>query len=213
MCQSWIIPVYWYHFLNNICLLHASMPHFDESWNISSFFIIIVLGSVFSEAWCYYSNLSGNPQCCFVPIELCPTLCNPTNTSTISWSLLEFMSTELMMLSNHRILCQPFLLLLSIFPSIRVRFNESALHISPSNEYSRFISFRIDWFDFLVVQGTLKSLLQCCNLKASILRLAAFFMVQLSHPYVTTANTIALTIQTFVGKVLPCFLICFLALS
>ena len=116
--------------------------------------------------------------------------------------------------SNHLILCCPHLLLSSIFPSIRVFSGELALHISgakywsfsfsisSSNEYSRLISFRIEWFDFLAVQGTLKSLLQHHNLKASILRRSAFFIVQLSHPYMTTGETIALTRQTFVDKVM-----------
>ena len=115
--------------------------------------------------------------------------------------------------SNHLILCQPLLLLPSIFPSIRVFSSESALHIwwpkywsfsfsiSPSNEYSGLISFRMDWFDLLVVQGTLKSLLQHHSSKASILWHSAFFMVQLSHPYMT-GKTVALTRQNFVGKVM-----------
>ena len=113
--------------------------------------------------------------------------------------------------SNHLILCRP-LLLPSVFPSIRVSSSESALHIrwpkswslsiSPSNEYSWLISFRVDWFDLLVVQGTLKSLLQHHSSKASILRFSAFFMVQLSHPYVTTGNTIAFTMWTLVSRVM-----------
>ena len=118
------------------------------------------------------------------------------------------------MLSDHLILCHPLLLLPSIFPSIRVFSNESALHIrwpkywsfsfsiSPSNEYSGLISFRIDCLDLLAVQGTLKSLLQHHSSKASILWCSAFFMVQLSHPYMTTGKTIALTICTFVSKVI-----------
>ena len=115
---------------------------------------------------------------------------------TTSWSLLKFMSSESVMLSNHLILCHPLLLLPSIFPRIRLFSNESALHvrwpkywsfsISPSNEYSGLISFRIDWFDLLAVQGALKSLLQHHNLKASILWLSAFFMFQLSHLNMTT---------------------------
>ena len=130
---------------------------------------------------------------------------------TVSQSLLKFMSIESVMLSNHLIICRP-LLLPSIFPSIRVLSNESVLHIrwpkywsfsfsiSPSNEYSGLISFRIDWFDLLVVQGTLRSLLQHHSLKALILQRSAFFIVQLSHPYMTTGKTIALTRPTFVGK-------------
>ena len=116
--------------------------------------------------------------------------------------------------SNHLILCHPLLLLPSIFPSIRVFSNESTLHIrwpkycsfsfsiSPSSEYSGLISFRTDWLDLLAVQGTLKSLLQHHSSKAPILQHSAFFIVQLSHPYMTTRKTIALTRQTFVGKVI-----------
>ena len=116
--------------------------------------------------------------------------------------------------SNHLILCHPRLLPPSIFPSIRVFSNESALrirwpkdwsfsfNISPSNEHPGLISFRMDWLDLLAVQGTLKSLLQHHSWKASILRSSAFFIVQLSHPYMTTGKTIALTRQTFVGKVM-----------
>ena len=118
------------------------------------------------------------------------------------------------MSSNHLILCHPLLLLLSVFPSIRVFSNESILHmrwpkywsfsfsISPSNEYSGLISFRIDQFDVLAVQRTLKNLFQLHSSKASILQHSAFFMVQLSHPYMTTGKTIALTRQTFVCKVI-----------
>ena len=117
---------------------------------------------------------------------------------TVSWSLLKFMSTESVMPSNHLILCHPLLLLPSIFPSIRVFTSGSALHIrwskcwsfsiSPSNEYSGLISFRIDWFDRLLVQETLKSLLQHHSLKASVLWCSAFFMAQGSHPYMTTGK-------------------------
>ena len=115
---------------------------------------------------------------------------------------------------NHLILCRPLLLPPSIFPSIRVFSNESALHIrwpkywtfsvniSPSNEHSGLISFRMDWLDLLAVQGTLKSLLQYHSSKALILRCSAFFIVQLSHPYMTTGKIVALTIQTFVDKVM-----------
>ena len=116
--------------------------------------------------------------------------------------------------SNHLILCLPLLFLPLIFSSIRVFSNKSVLYIrwpkywsfsfniSPSNEYSGFISFRMDWLDFLAVQGTLKSLLQHYSSKASILQCSAFFIVQLSHPYMTTGKTIALTRWTFVGKVM-----------
>ena len=131
---------------------------------------------------------------------------------TIPWSLLKFMSMESVMPSNHLILCRPLLLLPSIFSSIRVFSNESTLHmrwpkywsfrfsISPSNEYSGLISFRMDWLDLLAVQGTLKSLLQHHSSEASVLQCSAFFMVQLSHSYMTTGKTIALTRRTFVGS-------------
>ena len=132
---------------------------------------------------------------------------------TISRSLLKLMSIESVMPSNHLILCRP-LLLPSVFPTIRVFSNESALHIkwpkywssgfsiSPSNEYSGLISFRIDWFDILAIQGTLNSLLQHHTSKALILWHSAFFMFQLSYPYMTTGKTITLTVWTFVGKVM-----------
>ena len=139
---------------------------------------------------------------------LCPTLYQ---------NLLKFMSTELVMISNHLTLCHP-LLLPSIFPSIRVIFSESALPIrwpnywsftiSLSNEYSGFISFNIEWFDLLAVQGILKSLLQHHNSKASLLRHSAFFMVQLSNLYIPTGKTIALTIWIFIDKVVFAFIIC-----
>ena len=128
--------------------------------------------------------------------------------------VLKPMSIESVMPSNHLILCRPLLLLPSTFPSIRVFSNESALrirwpkdwsfsfNISPSNEYSGLISFRMDWLDLLAVQGTPKNLLQHHSSKASILRCSVFFIVQLSHPYTTTGKTIALTRQTFVGKVM-----------
>ena len=126
-------------------------------------------------------------------------------------SLLKFISIDSVMPTNHLILCHPLLLLPAIFPSIRVFSKESALHIrwpkycsfsiSSSNEYSGLISFRIDWLDLLAVQGTLKSL-QHHSSKATILWHSAFFMVQISHPYMTTGKIIALTRRTFVGKVM-----------
>ena len=133
---------------------------------------------------------------------------------TIFQSLFKLMSIESVTPLNNLIFCSPLLLLPSTFPSIRVFSNESALcvrwpkywsfsfSISPSKEYSGLISFRNDWFDLLAVQGTLKDLLQDHSSKASILQCSAFFMVQFSHPYMPTGKTLALTIQTFVGKVL-----------
>ena len=143
---------------------------------------------------------------------------------TNSQSLLELMSIESVMPSNHLILCCPLLLLPSIFPRIRVFSNESVLRIrrpkywsfsfsiSPSNEYLGLISFRMDWLDLLAVQGTLKSLLQCHSSKASIFWCSAFFIVQLSHPYMTSGKNIALTRWTFVGKVMSLLFI-FLTLN
>ena len=127
------------------------------------------------------------------------------------------MSIELVMLSNHLILCRPLLLLPSIFPSIRIFSNESALRIrwpkywsfsfsiSPSKEHPELIYFRMDWLDLLAVQGTLKSLIQHHSSKASIFQPSAFFIVQLSHPHITTGKTIALIRQIFVGKVMSLF--------
>ena len=150
----------------------------------------------------------------------CPTLCAPWTAArqaslsiTNFWSSSKRMSIDWVMPCNHLILCHPLLLLPLIFPSIRVFANESALRvrwpkywsfnfsISPSNEYSGLISFKIDWLDLLAVQGTLKSLLQYHNSKASVLQHSALFMVQLSHLYMTAGKSIALTIQTFAGKV------------
>ena len=143
--------------------------------------------------------------------------CQATLSFTMSQSLLKFMYIESVMPSNHLILYHPLLLLPSVFPSIRALSNELALRIrwpkywsfsfsiSPSNEYSGLISFRIDWFDLLAVQGTLKSLLQYHSSKASIFQHSAIFTVQLSHPYMITGKTIALTRQTFVGKVMSLF--------
>ena len=151
--------------------------------------------------------------------------CQASLSITNSQSLLKLMSTELVMPSNHLILCHPLLLLPSMFPSIRIFSNESVLcirwpkywsfsfSIGPSNEYSGLISFRMDWLDRLAVQGTLKSLLQHHSSKALILWCSAFFMAQLSHPHATTGKTIALTRWISVAKLCLYFLICCLGLS
>ena len=159
--------------------------------------------------------------------QSCLTLCNPmyappacqaSLSITNSRSLLKLMSIESVMPFNHLIFCHPRLLPPSIFHSIRAFSNESVLHIrwpkywsfsfniSPFNEHSGLISCRMDWLDLLAVQGTLKSLLQLRSSKASILQRSAFFIVQLSYPYMTTGETIALTRQTFVGKVMSLLL-------
>ena len=178
-----------------------------------------------SESECLAKdNLETNPICLFSSLQSLSHLrlfvtpwiaARQTSLSiTISRSLLKLMSMESMMPSNHLILCCLLLLSPSIFPGIRVFSSESALHIrwpnywsfsfniSPFNKHSELISFRMDWLDLLAVQGTLKSLLQHHSSKASILQCSAFFIVQLSHPYMTTGKTIALTRWTFVGKVM-----------
>ena len=143
--------------------------------------------------------------------------CQASLFVTISWSLLKLLSIESVMPSNHLILCHPFLFLPLVFPSIRVFSSESVLcirwpkywsfsfSISPSKEHSGLISFRMDWFDLFAVQRILKSLLQHQNSKASIHQPSAFFMVQLSHPYMTIGKTIAWTRRSFVSKVMSAF--------
>ena len=162
--------------------------------------------------------------CCSVA-QLCPTLCNPMDYSMPGFPVLHHLTElaqtpviELVMPSNHLILCRPLLLLPLVFSSIRVFSNELVLRIrwpkywnfsfsiSLSNEYSGLISFRIGWLDLLAAQGTLKSLLQHHSSKISIPQHSAFFIVQLSHPYMTTGKTIALTRWTFVGKVMSLLL-------
>ena len=157
--------------------------------------------------------------------QLCPTLCDPMECSTPGFPVLYYlpeftqpMFIDSVMPSNHLILCHPLLLLPSIFPSIRIFSNESVLcirwpkywsfsfNISPSKEIPGLISFRMDWLDLLAVQGTLKSLPQHHSSKASVLWLSTFIMVQLSHPYITTGKTIALTRWTFVDKVISLLL-------
>ena len=169
------------------------------------FFIYLTLSSVqlLSRVWLFVTPWTAAHQASL--------------SYTISRSLLKLVSIELVIPSNHLILCHPLLLLPSVFPSIRIFSDELALcirwpkywsfnlSISPSSEYSGLISFRIDWLDLLAVQRTLKSLLLCHYSKASFFKCLAVSMVQLSHPYVTTGKTIALTRRTFVGKVMSLF--------
>ena len=165
----------------------------------------------------FYSRVFSSVQslnCVWLFETPCTAVCQASLFITNSQSLLKLMSIKLMMLSNHFILCRPLLLLPSIIPSIRVFSDESALHIrwpkhwnfifsiSPSNEYSGLTSFRMDWLNLLAVPGTLKSFLQHHSSKASILGSSAFFILQFSHPYITTGKTKALTRRTFVGKVM-----------
>jgi len=176
----------------------------------------------------HIDNIQSVQSFCHVRLLVTPwTAARQASLSiTNSWSLPKLMSIESVMPSNHLILYCPLLLLPSIFPSIRVFSNESALcirwpkywsfsfNISPSNEHSGLIFFRMDLLDLLTVQGTLKSLLQQHSSKVSILRCSAFFTVQLSYPYMTTGKTIALMRQTFVGKVMSLlFNVCFLNVS
>ena len=152
--------------------------------------------------------------CVWLSVTLWITACQASLSITNSWSSPKLMSIKLVMPSSHLILCCPLFLLPLIPPNIRVFSNEStlcmrwpkywsfSLSISLSNEHPGLISFRMDWLDLLAVQGTLKSLLQHHSSKASILLHSAFFIVQLSHPYMTTGKTIALTRQTFVGKIM-----------
>ena len=176
------------------------------------YFVMAVLANSFSMFTVDVQSLG----CVWLFVTPWTTACQASLPFTISWSLLKLMFSESMMTSNHLILCHTLLLLPSVFPSIKVFSTESALcikwpkywslslnfSISPSNGYSGLISFRIDWFDLVADQGTLKSLLQHHSSKRSILWHPAFFMVQLSHPYMTTGKTIALTIWTFVSKVM-----------
>ena len=195
-------------------LLHSHFFSLCISFIIPSYCCLDLSASLFANNFWF---------CCCSIAKSCLTFCNPMMATTacqaslsftISQSLLKLMSIESVKPSNHLILCRPLLLLPSIFPSIRVFSNESARHIrwpkywsfsfniSPTNEHPGLISFTMDWFYLLAVQGTLKSLLQHHSSKASIIWCSAFFIVQLSHPYVTTGKTISLTRQTFVGKVM-----------
>ena len=181
-----------------------------------SFIPYIWVSYIFLKAALFYYSVQFSSVA-----QSCLTSCDPMNHSTKaslsisnSRNFPKLMSIESVMPSNHLILCHPFLLLPSIFPNIKVFSNESALcirwpkywsfsfNISPSNEHPGLISFRMDWLDLLAVQGTLKNLLQHHSSKASILRHSAFFIVQLSRPYMTTGKTVALSRQTFVGKVM-----------
>ena len=166
--------------------------------------------------WTYSVQFSSAQLLSRVWLFLIPWIaaCQASLSITNSQSLLKLMSIELVMPSSHLILCRPLLLLPPIPPSIRVFSNESTLcmrwpkywnfsfSISPSSEHPALISFRMDWLDPLVIRGTLKSLLQHHSSKASVFQCSAFFMVQLSHPYMTTGKTIVLTRRTFVGKIM-----------
>ena len=177
---------------------------------------LIQILTFISSTWKVMDQFSSVQSLSRVQLFTTPwTAAHQTSLSiTNSWSLLKFMSIESVIPSNHLILCHPLLLPPSIFPSIRIFSSESficirwpkywsfSFSISPSNEYSGLISSRKDWLDLRAVQGTLKSLLQHHSSKASILRHSAFFLVQLSHPYMTTGKTIAFTRWIFVGKVM-----------
>ena len=213
--------VVWGSVLTSLIYMQQPSTHTTTCWR-DCFAILhpcLLCWSLTIGMWIHFWALcSVALRCCSVA-KTCLTRAIPWAAAgqaclsvTDSRSLLKLLSSESVMPSNHLILCCPLLLLLSIFLSIRVFSSGSALRvrwpkywsfsfsISPSNEYSGLISFRMDWLDLLAVQGTLKSLLQHHHWKASIFQHSAFFTVQLSHPYVTTGKTIALTIWTFVGK-------------
>ena len=186
------------------------------NWSVSNTHDSLDLGLVWEGGggvWCRLQVVFQSLSCVRFFATPWTTALQASLSFTISWSLLKLMSIESVMPSNHLILCCSLFLLPSIFPSIRVYSDESVLNwwpefwsfsfsISPSNDYSGLIYFRIDWFDLLSVQGTLKSLLQHHSSKASILWWSAFFIVQLSHPYMTTGKATTLTRWTFVSKVL-----------
>ena len=196
-------------------LEHFGVSFSGCSWLLNIAFTISfgVLSSVLRSFWGVQIRSDQSLSCVRLFATPWITARQATLFITNSRSSLRFTSIESVMSYSHLILCHPLLHLPPIPPSIMVFSSESVLcirwpkywsfSISVSNEYSGLISFRIDWFDLLEVQGTLKSLLQYPSSKASILWLSAFFIVQLSHPYMTTGKTIALTRQTFVGKVMP----------
>ena len=201
---------------SNTWILNPGMMDWEKWWKVISNRQYILKRmhqkSLRGEDWNFLSSVQSLSR-----VRLFETpwtaACQGSLSITNTQSPPNTMSIELVMPSNHLILCHPLLLLPSIFPSIRVFSNESTLrirwpkywsfsfNISPSNQHPRLISFRMNWLDLLAVQGSLKSILQHHSSKASILRRSAFFIVQLSHPYMTTGKTIALTRQSFVGKV------------
>ena len=199
-------------------LLTLSLLFLTQKWNIPEtkfmtyYLVVVIVNFVCQLDWAISSVQSLSRVWLFVTPWTAARQASLSITN--SQSLLKRVFIELVMPSNHLILCHPLLLPPSVFPSIRVFSNESVLRIrwpkywsfslsiSPSNEYSGLISFRMDWIDLLAVQGTLKSLLQHHSSKASILLHSAFFTVHLSHPYMTTGETIALTRWTFVSKVM-----------
>ena len=211
------------HF-TSVCLSTPILTKLSDSFDLICAFYTFLPGNSFNLFWWNPEvllkavlELSQSVQS-LSPVQLFATPWTAARQASLSitnsWSLLKLISIKSVMPSNHLILCLPLLLPPSIFLSIRVFSNESALcirwpkywslsfNISPSNEHSGLTSFRIDWLDLLAVQGTLKSLIQHHSSKASIFQCSAFFMVQLSHPYMTTGKTIALTKWTFVGKVM-----------
>ena len=188
---------------------HSQLTKYGQFYKPVSVVMVNILG--------HSSQFSSVAQLCLTLIPW--TAAHQDSLSiTNSWSLLKLMSIELVMPSNHLTLCRPLLLPPSIFPSITVFSSKSVLRIrwpkywsfsfsiSPSNEYSGLISFRIDWVVLLAVQGMLKSLLQHHSSKASVIQHSAFFIVQLSHPYMTTGKTIALTKRIFVGNIMSLLL-------
>ena len=179
-------------------------PVMDPDWHLGLYALLTSpTSSHLCPSWAFLTTVAVYSQVVSNSVTPWTAAHQASLPFAVSWSLLKLMSIKAVMPSNHLILCHPLLLLPSIFPSIRIFSNESALSftadqsigdsasISPPNEYSRLISFRIDWFDVLAVQGTLKNLLQHHGSKASTLQCSSFFMVQVSHPYMTTGKNIA----------------------
>ena len=198
---------------------------FPTSQNLLKNLSLSLSGGKTTARSCIRFQFSSFAQLCRLFVTPCTAARQAAPSITNSRSLPKLMSIESVMPSSHLILCRPLLLPLSIFPSVTVFSSEPLLcirwpeywsfsfSISPSSEYSGLISFRMDWFDLLAVHGTLKSLFQHHSSKASILRCSAFFTVQLSHPYMTTEKTIALTRRTFVDIVMSLLFICCLGWS
>ena len=198
--ETWVWSLSWEDPLEKEMATHSSTRAWKISWTEEPGGLQSMGSQGVGHDWVVFQSFS----CVQLFATPWTAACQASLSFTVSWNLLKLMSIESVMPFNHLILCCPLLFLPSIFPSIRVFSNELALcirwpnywsfSISPSNEYSGLISFRIDWFDLLTVQGTLKSLLQHHSSKASILQCLVLFMVQLSHPYMTTEKTKALTI-------------------
>ena len=208
---SYVAEYYFLMYTYHIFFIHSSITEYLIQQSLGCFYFLAIMNNAAVNLEVHISSVQSLSH---VWLFVTPWFAAYQASLSITnfQSLLKLMSIELVMSSNHLILCRPLLLPPSIFLSIRVFSNESVLHIrwpkywsfsfsiSPSNEYSGLISFRIDWFGLLAIQGILKSLLQHHSSKTSILQCSAFFIVQLSHPFMVCGKTIALTRWTFIGK-------------